>query len=80
MDNKRRVRLAKKMSSYGFRVQKSAFEAMILPSLYKKLLGEIPKMIDEKVDSVRIYRIVGQGEVTMFGVNKKVEDEKIIIV
>ena len=29
VDNKRRVRFAKKMSGYGFRVQKSAFEALI---------------------------------------------------
>ena len=29
VDNKRRNRFAKEMSGYGFRVQKSAFEAMI---------------------------------------------------
>lgn len=29
VDNKRRVRFAKKMNGYGFRVQKSAFEAMV---------------------------------------------------
>lgn len=29
VDNNRRVKFAKKMNGYGFRVQKSAFEAMI---------------------------------------------------
>ena len=29
VDNKRRVKFANKMSGYGYRVQKSAFEAMI---------------------------------------------------
>ena len=29
IDNKRRVKFAKEMSGYGFRVQKSAFEALI---------------------------------------------------
>jgi CRISPR/Cas system-associated endoribonuclease Cas2 len=53
---------------------------MIKPSLYSKLVEEIPKLIDEEEDSVRIYRIVGSGEVTMFGVNKQVENEDIIIV
>ena len=80
VNNKRRVRMAKKMSGYGFRVQKSAFEAMIKPTLYSKLLEEIPKLINEEEDSVRIYRIVGSGEVTMFGVNTKVENEDVIIV
>ena len=80
VNNKRRVKMAKKMSGYGFRVQKSAFEAMIKPSLYSKLVEELPKLIDEKEDSVRIYRIVGSGEVTMFGVKKQVENEDIIIV
>ena len=42
VDNRRRVKFSDKMSGYGFRVQKSAFEAMITENLYKKLLAEIP--------------------------------------
>ena len=35
VDNKKRFAFAKKLNGYGFRVQKSAFEAMITESLYR---------------------------------------------
>ena len=38
VNNKKRTAFAKKMSGYGFRVQKSAFEALISEHLYRKLL------------------------------------------
>ena len=41
VDNRRRVAFAKKMNGYGFRVQKSAFEAMITENLYRKLLKNL---------------------------------------
>ena len=66
VDNAKRVRLAKFLQGYGFRVQKSAFEALISFSLYNKLLREIGVYVDEE-DSIRIYKIVGQGQVTILG-------------
>lgn len=80
VDNKRRTHFAKKMNGYGFRVQKSAFEAMIPDNLYRKLLKEIPAFIDRSEDSVRIYKIRGSGEVTLFGLNQKIENEEVIII
>lgn len=80
VDNKRRVAFAKKMSGYGFRVQKSAFEALISERLYKKLLQEIPKLICSQEDSVRVYRITGNGEVSLFGVNELIKNEEVIII
>lgn len=80
VDNKRRTRFAKEMNGYGFRVQKSAFEAMIPENLYRKLLKEIPLLIDDLEDSVRIYKIRGNGEVTLFGSNQKIENEEVIII
>lgn len=56
VDNKRREKFANKMSGYGFRVQKSAFEAMITENLYKKLLTEIPCLIDKNIDTVPILK------------------------
>ena len=79
VDNKRRVKFANKMSGYGFRVQKSAFEAMITENLCKKLLAEIPCLIDKNIDTVRIYKIRGSGEVKLFGVSPKIEDEEVIV-
>ena len=63
VDNKKRLAFAKKLNGYGFRVQKSAFEAMITESLYRKLIDEISRMIDKELDSVRVYKIRGSGEV-----------------
>lgn len=80
VDNKRRVRFAKKMSGYGFRVQKSAFEALIEDRLFQKLQKEIPVLINPKEDSVRIYRMTGYGEVNLFGVNDKIEAEDVMII
>ncbi len=80
VDNKRRVRFAKKMSGYGFRVQKSAFEALIEDKLFQKLQKEIPLLINSQEDSVRIYRMTGYGEVNLFGVNDKIEAEDVMII
>ena len=79
VDNAKRVRLAKFLQDYGFRVQKSAFEALISFSLYNKLLREIGVYVDEE-DSIRIYKIVGQGQVTILGKNEKVQNDDCIII
>lgn len=79
VDNAKRVRLAKFLQGYGFRVQKSAFEALISFSLYNKLLREIGVYVDED-DSIRIYKIVGQGQVTILGKNEKVQNDDCIII
>ena len=80
VDNKKRLAFAKKLNGYGFRVQKSAFEAMITESLYRKLIDEIPRMIDKELDSVRVYKIRGSGEVNLFGVSPAIADEEVIII
>ena len=79
VDNRRRGAFAKKMNGYGFRVQKSAFEAMITENLYRKLLAEIPHLIDNTSDTVRVYKIRGNGEVNLFGLSRRIEDEEVII-
>ena len=80
VDNKRRIRFAKKMSGYGFRVQKSAFEAMIPENLYRNLLREIPMLINSKEDNVRVYKVRGRGEVTLFGESIQIENEEVVII
>ena len=34
IENKKRTKLAKFLQGYGFRIQKSAFEAMLVPSFF----------------------------------------------
>lgn len=80
IQNQRRTKFAKAMEGYGIRVQKSCFEAFLSESLYHRLLSEIPKYIDPAEDSVRTYRMIGSGEVTLFGVNVKPKVEDVIII
>ena len=80
INNKRRTKFAKEMNGYGFRVQKSAFEALIDEALFAKIQRVIPTLIDEAEDSVRIYRMTGYGEVKLFGQNAKIEAEEVIII
>ena len=53
---------------------------MVSESLYRKLLAEIPKLIDKTTDSVRIYKIRGAGEVNLFGINQEIKNEEVIII
>ncbi len=80
VNNAKRVKLAKKLEGYGFRVQKSAFEALINEKLYNKLLGEIPKFVDKTEDSVRIYKIYGYGEVRSYGIKTDIPRDDVIII
>lgn len=80
VDNKRRNKFAKKMNGYGFRVQKSAFEAIISENLYRNLLKEIPGLINKKEDNIRVYKIRGQGEVSLFGESIQIHDEEVVII
>ena len=80
VDNNRRIKFAKKMNWYGFRVQKSAFEAMISEKLYRELIADIKKLIDTSEDNIRVYKIRGSGEVMILGDSIKIEDEEVIII
>ena len=65
-DTKRRSKLANTLLGYGFRVQRSAFEAEIHESKYYKLLKELENYSREE-DSIRVYKIIGKGQVNVFG-------------
>lgn len=79
VDNRKRVKLAKLLSGYGKRVQKSAFEAMLTTLRYNKLIEEIPRYIDKTEDNVRIYKITGKGKVTSWGEVPEFDEEIVLI-
>lgn len=76
---KTRTKFAKTLQGYGFRVQKSAFEAIIDERLYNQLIKEIPTLINPEEDTVRVYKIRGVGEVKLFGNSKAIKAEETII-
>lgn len=79
IDNKKRLKLVKYLNSFGFRVQKSFYEAKLSKRAYDKLMSGIGKYADEE-DSIRIYKIIGSGQVTVYGKQQEIDDEEIIII
>lgn len=78
-DNKKRNKLAKMLLGYGFRVQKSAFEAVIAKQKYAELLTKIPAFVSRE-DSVKVYKIIGRGQVTSFGSSVETMQDDVIII
>ena len=79
IENKKRTKFAKHLEGYGIRVQKSAFEARLTKKKYEKLLSEIPRFCGEE-DSIRVYRISGQSQISIWGTREVPPDEEDIIV
>lgn len=79
ISNKSRNKFSKLLLGYGFRIQKSAFEAVITKNKLMKLLTEIPRYINENEDSVRLYQIKGKGNVTSWGKNENYDVDEVII-
>lgn len=78
-DNKQRYRIAKYLSSYGFRVQKSCFEARLNKKQYQNLVAGLENRLHEE-DNVRIYRLKGYEEIKIFGSRDYVMDDDVIII
>lgn len=79
VDNKRRTNMVKLLESYGNRVQKSAFEALLLNKAYQDLTKKIQKIITNE-DNVRIYRLNSSNEVLILGQGTTTYEENIIII
>ena len=82
VDDKKRLRVAKLLKSYGERVQKSVFECRLDDRLYLKMKREIEKIIDWEEDGV-IYYILCAGclkNVDISGIGYVREDEDVIVV
>ena len=79
IDNKRRTKMVKLLESYGTRVQRSAFEALINKSQYIKIIEGIKKIISNE-DNVRIYRLNSSNEVLLLGESYSVYEEEVIVI
>ena len=55
ISNKSRNKFSKLLLGYGFRIQKSAFEAVITKNKLMKLITEIPRYINENEDRSYSY-------------------------
>lgn len=79
IENKRRTKLARYMEGYGVRVQKSAFEIRVNKKKFEEMLAGIPQFVTDE-DSVKLYKIHGNGEVYCWGNAKPEISEEVIIV
>lgn len=79
VDNKRRSRMVKCLEAYGVRVQKSAFEALLTRRQYDKMLHESSRLIDEAVDSLRVYVLDDIIDVYTWGIGERKETDCVIL-
>ena len=79
VDNKRRNKMVKCLEAYGVRVQKSAFEALLTRRQYDKMLRESSKLIDESVDSLRVYVLDDIIDVYTWGIGERKETDCVIL-
>ncbi len=79
ISNKQRVKMAKLLSGYGNRVQKSAFEARLNKKQYARMLIDIKKMLKSE-DNIRIYKLHSYEEIKTFGEKKYEIMEDVIVI
>lgn len=79
VDNKRRNKMVKCLETYGVRVQKSAFEALLNRKQYEKMLAASSCLIDESVDSLRVYVLDDIIDVYTWGIGERKETDCIIL-
>jgi len=78
-EDKPRIKLSKLLSSYGVRVQKSAFEASLNKKQYEKLIFELDRYVGRE-DSIRMYKLYEDSEVITYGkADEAIFDDVIIV-
>ena len=78
-EDKPRIKLSKLLSSYGVRVQKSAFEASLNKKQYEKLIFELDRYVGRE-DSIRVYKLYEDSEVITYGKADEAIFDNVIIV
>lgn len=66
---------------FGQRVQKSVFECSVTEMQYEEVMRRLLDIIDEKEDSLRVYRLIEPKEkyVQVYGVNTAVDFEEPLV-
>lgn len=80
VQTKRRSKYVTYLNGYGYRVQKSCFEAIITRKLLKQIIKDSPKFMDKSEDSIRIYNLGDRCRITNYGVTEEIPDDAVGIV
>lgn len=75
VNDRRRNAVMRYLNGYGYRVQKSCFEAIINKKMYRRILEDIPRMVDTTEDSVRIYKFNEHSKVIEYGLGSEADYE-----
>jgi CRISPR-associated protein Cas2 len=78
---KRLRKVAQACKDFGQRVQKSVFECSVNQMQYEQLLRRLLAIIEEKEDSLRVYRLIEPKEkhVEVYGVDGSVDFEEPLL-
>ncbi len=81
-DDKRRLKVAKILLDYGYRVQYSVFEADLDDELLQEMIKRLEKVINTDEDSIRIYHICQNclKQVQLQGKAELTNQEKFFII
>jgi len=79
---KRLRKVAQACKNFGQRVQKSVFECSVNLMQHEQLLRRLLAIIEEKEDSLRIYRLIEPKEkhVEVYGIDRAVDFEEPLVV
>jgi CRISPR-associated protein Cas2 len=82
VDDRVRYRAVKVLLEYGYRVQKSVFEAFLSAESRDECAEKLTTVIDEKTDSVRFYPLCRDcaAKVSILGIGVSVEKTDYLIV
>lgn len=80
--NKNRVKIAKILEDYGFRVQYSVFECDLIKDELSKVIAMINNRIDIDKDSIKIYFLCKdcQNKILSIGKLKERGFQKVIVI
>ena len=78
---KRLRKVAKICENYGVRVQNSVFELLVDPAQLVLVKSQLERVIDEKKDSVRFYRMGNnwKGKIEAIGRTQRITQEEPLI-
>jgi CRISPR-associated protein Cas2 len=79
IENKRRNRLAKLLSGYGYRVQRSSFECLLSKEKFTELATKIEEFHKES-DLIRIYKLNSSVKCEIYGEDPDKFEKEVIII
>ena len=75
-------KIAKQCVNYGQRVQNSVFECRVDASQYLELKAKLRSIMDEKMDSLRFYKLGDNysNKIEHYGTKKSYDPEEALII